>query len=81
MRPAVARPVAQRLSAGHAVLRVDLAPFPGPCEAFALPGARWHGQASCSQAFCTQLGLPISLALLLEQTLLASRVLGLRRAL
>jgi len=62
---------------------VDPALFPGPREAFALPGA-WQcrpGQASCGQAFCTQLGLPISLALLLEQPRLASRVLGLRRAL
>ena len=78
MRPAEVRPVAQRLSAGHAVLRVDLALFPGLRDALALPGARWHRQASCGQAFCT---LPISLALLLEQPLLASRVPGLRRAL
>ena len=62
MRPAVVRPVAQRLSAGHAVLRVDPALFPGPRAALALPGAWWHGQASCGQAFCTLLGLPIAAA-------------------
>ena len=77
MRPAVARPVAQRRSAGHAMLRVDSALQHGLRAALALPSARWHGQA----ALCTQLGLPISLALLLEQTLLTSRVPGLRRAL
>jgi len=60
---------------------VDPALFPGLRAALAPPGAWWHGQASCGQALCTQLGLPISLALLLEQPRLASRVLGLRRAL
>ena len=76
MRPAVARPVAQRRSAGHAMLRVDSALQHGLRAALALPSARWHGQA-----LCMQLGLSFSLALLLEQALLTSRVLGLRRAL
>ena len=38
-------------------------------------------QRSCGQPLCTQLVLPISLALLLEQPRLASRVPGLLSAL
>ena len=76
MRPAEACPVAQRRSVVEAMLRVHSTARPGLRVALALPSARWHGQA-----LCMQLGLSFSLALLLEQTLLTSRVLGLRRAL